>query len=282
MTRSLWSLISVAALLSVGACKDGGKDPADDTDTQDTPEPDTFETSVPVPEIESFSQLIQFGFDATLQQAVAVDIDGTEVFPGFYITLGEQAFFQGSSAEACDVQVFWEDPIDLSGWEGEVDALVAFQAAGDDATILTNCDQTDFDPADVEATIAGLTSGLYMGWAVADTLDGDVEDALDGFGEDPDEFFGGGFYYMDSDEFDDEGYTESGYSFGFVVDGDMVAEVDGDQLVPLDIEEYTTRIDVEGEPDTDAAETDLPPTVTITTLNTGFWRIGDIFFYTFQ
>jgi hypothetical protein len=268
--------------LSVGACKDGGKDPADDTDPVDTPEPDTFDTSAEAPEIESFSQLLRFGFDATLQQITSVDVGGDEVRPGFYMVLGEQAYFQGSSAEACDFWVTWDAPLELADWAGEVDALIAFQAASEDAEFFTNCEQTSFDAADIDATIAGLTDGLFMGWAVADFLDNDVEDALDSFGEDPDEYFGAGFYYMDSDEFDDEGYTESGYATGFVVNEDMEAEVDGELLVPLDIEEYTTRVDVPGEPDTDAAETDLPPTVTITTLGTGYWIVGDIFFYTFQ
>lgn len=295
MTRSLWSLISVAALLSVGACKDGGKDPADDTDTRDTPEPDTFDTSAELPEVESFSQLLRFGYDATLQQITSVDVDGDEVRPGYYMVIGEQAFFQGSSATACDLWVTWDEPLELADWAGEVDALIAFQAASEDAEIFTNCEQTDFDPADVDAIIARLTDGLFMGWAVADSLDNDVEDALDSFGEDPDEYFGAGFYSMDSEEFDDEGFAETGYATGFVVNADMEAEVDGDSLVPLDIEEYTARVEVPADPDTDvetdvetdppdtdAVDTDPPATVTITTLGTGYWIVGDIFFYTFQ
>jgi len=278
MTKTLWTLPLIA--LAMTACK---KDDKDDTGTDTTPVEDTFDTSAPAKTIESFSFLVRFGYRASDQMAVPVDIDGDDIFPGIYYTVGENRYFTGGSGDNCRINIVWEDELAMADWAGEVDGDVAFEVAAADAMVYTNC-STVYGDAEVTAFVENVIGDSQMGWAIGNPFPREVRDWFTQVGEERSDYIGGGLYQAADEEFDDEGFTDFGYAFPFETEGttDLSAVIDEDDMfVPIDPDDFYTVVNVTPE-DTDTEDTDTPATQTITTPTTALWNIGWIYYYTFN
>jgi hypothetical protein len=269
---TLWRTLALGALASMTvACSSSDKDttetdPSDTTDTTDTTPEETAPTGSSLYDLEAIALSAEFAYNAETDSVQAGSFGGNSFTPSLTISLGTSDYFaSGDEDEGCPIfasasglpgrAAFAESPSDL---------LFGFQFEGA-WTIDSSACEGILDLAEVDAQIAFLTDPTFLwGIGIQEDVGADAAQALAGSDI---EAIGGGFAgsWNATDtitEIDASTYSpDGGYVQGLATDGAGEIQADGSgNPVALTVDEM----------------------VQANKLQTGYYIVGEVYYYTFQ
>jgi len=269
-----WRSLALVAL-ALAAC---GK--TSDTDTTDTATGDSDSSADTTPagtdtgdssvggglvSIDAIAISAEFGYDAATVSAVPASFDGTPLNPTITFRLGEAGYFtQGDEDLGCAVFATSSGGGTIAAFATEAGIAFGFEVPGPFTIDASACEGIA-DTAEAEAIVGELTAdGFLWGLGVQEDLGADAEDAITGAGVDLDGFIGGGFAgsWVDPEAATITAATyapDGGYVNGLEFDGTNVV-LNAGQATQL----TTADMIVGGE------------------LQTGYYIISEVYYYTFQ
>jgi hypothetical protein len=269
---TLWRTLALGAMASMTvACSSSDKDTTetDTTDTTDTTETTTDETAPTgstLYDLEAISLSAEFAYNAETDSVQNGSFGGTSFGPSLAINLGTADYFaSGDEDEGCTVlassagtpgrAAFAEPPSGL---------LFGFQFEGAWTVDSSGCEGI-LDLAEVDAQVAFLTDPTFLwGIGIQEDVGADAAGALQGSGI---EAIGGGFAgsWNATDAITEiliDTYSpDGGYVQGLATDaaGEIQADGSGNPVL-LTVDDM----------------------VQANKLQTGYYVVGEVFYYTFQ